>query len=50
MDATRAPTGEKAVATGAPKRVNGVMNASDAPGLGCKPLREALGAPVATFK
>ena len=42
--------GTKDIATGAPKRVNGVMNASDAPGLGCKPLREALGAPVATFK
>jgi L-alanine-DL-glutamate epimerase-like enolase superfamily enzyme len=42
--------GTRDIATGAPKRVNGVMNASDAPGLGCKPIREALGAPVATFR
>ena len=42
--------GTRDIANGAPKRVNGVMSASDAPGLGCKPIREALGAPVATFR
>ena len=42
--------GTRDIATGAPKRVNGVMNASDAPGLGCKPIRETLGAPVATYR
>jgi len=42
--------GTRDIATGAPKRVDGMMHASDAPGLGCKPIREALGAPVATFR
>ena len=42
--------GTREIATGAPKRVNGMMRASDAPGLGCKPIREALGPPVATFR
>jgi L-alanine-DL-glutamate epimerase-like enolase superfamily enzyme len=41
--------GTRDIATGAPKRVNGVMNASATPGLGCRPIREALGAPVATY-
>jgi cis-L-3-hydroxyproline dehydratase len=38
--------GTKDIATGAPKRVDGMMKASDAPGLGCKPIWEALGKPV----
>ena len=42
--------GTRDIATGAPKRVNGVMNAPRTPGLGCRPIREALGAPVATFQ
>ena len=42
--------GTRDIATGAPKRVNGMMHASDAPGLGCKPIHEALGPPVATFR
>ena len=42
--------GTREIATGAPKRVNGVMNASDAPGLGCEPIRDSLGAPVATYR
>ncbi len=42
--------GTRDIATGAPKRIDGKMSATDAPGLGCKPIREALGAPVATFR
>ena len=42
--------GTRDIATGAPKRVNGVMNAPTTPGIGCKPIREALGSPVATFR
>ena len=42
--------GTRDIATGAPKRSNGVMNAGTAPGIGCKPIREALGAAVATFR
>jgi cis-L-3-hydroxyproline dehydratase len=38
--------GTKDIATGAPKRVNGTMKASDAPGLGIEPIMEALGDPV----
>ena len=38
--------GTKEIATGAPRRVDGMMAASDEPGLGCKPIFEALGAPV----
>jgi L-alanine-DL-glutamate epimerase-like enolase superfamily enzyme len=34
------------LAEGAPKRQNGTMRASDAPGLGCRPIRAALGKPV----
>ena len=41
--------GTRDIATGAPKRVNGVMNAAATPGIGCIPIREALGRPVATF-
>lgn len=41
--------GTRDIATGAPRRINGVMNAGTTPGLGCKPIREALGMPVATF-
>ncbi len=38
--------GTKDIATGAPKRVKGMMRASDAPGLGIAPILSALGAPV----
>jgi L-alanine-DL-glutamate epimerase-like enolase superfamily enzyme len=38
--------GTKDIATGAPRRVNGRMRASDAPGLGVEPIMAALGAPV----
>jgi cis-L-3-hydroxyproline dehydratase len=38
--------GTKDIATGAPKRVNGRMRASSAPGLGVEPIMAALGAPV----
>ena len=38
--------GTKDIADGAPKRVNGMMSASDEPGLGCRPIFTALGAPV----
>ncbi|QIB34297.1 cis-3-hydroxy-L-proline dehydratase [Ancylobacter pratisalsi] len=34
------------IASGAPRRVNGFMTASDAPGLGLTPIFEALGDPV----
>ena len=34
------------IADGAPRRVNGMMRASDAPGLGITPLLEVLGDPV----
>ena len=42
--------GTRDIATGAPRRVDGTMSASDAPGLGCTPIHEALGAPVATYR
>jgi L-alanine-DL-glutamate epimerase-like enolase superfamily enzyme len=42
--------GTRDIATGAPRRIDGTMSASDAPGLGCRPIREALGAPVATYR
>lgn len=38
--------GTKDIATGAPRRVNGTMRASDMPGLGIEPIMAALGAPV----
>lgn len=38
--------GTKDIAEGAPKRVDGKMKASDAPGLGIKPIMDALGEPV----
>ncbi len=38
--------GTKAIALGAPQRVDGTMAAGDRPGLGCTPLLEALGAPA----
>lgn len=38
--------GTKDIATGAPRRVQGRMRASDAPGLGIAPIPEALGRPV----
>ena len=38
--------GTRDIAEGAPKRVNGTMRASDAPGLGITPIMAALGAPV----
>ncbi len=38
--------GTRDIASGAPKRVNGRMTASDAPGLGIEPLFDALGDPV----
>jgi L-alanine-DL-glutamate epimerase-like enolase superfamily enzyme len=38
--------GTKDIASGAPKRVNGTMRASSAPGLGIEPIMDALGNPV----
>jgi L-alanine-DL-glutamate epimerase-like enolase superfamily enzyme len=38
----------RAIAEGAPKRVNGRMSASTAPGLGVMPIEAALGKPVLT--
>jgi L-alanine-DL-glutamate epimerase-like enolase superfamily enzyme len=38
--------GTKDIASGAPKRVNGTMRASSAPGLGIEPIMDALGDPV----
>lgn len=38
--------GTKDIATGAPKRVDGKMKASSQPGLGVRPIMEALGEPV----
>ncbi|WP_196259801.1 cis-3-hydroxy-L-proline dehydratase [Pelagibacterium limicola] len=38
--------GTKDIASGAPRRVDGKMKASDAPGLGVVPIMEALGDPV----
>jgi L-alanine-DL-glutamate epimerase-like enolase superfamily enzyme len=38
------------IADGAPKRVNGTMQASDAPGLGISPRLDVLGAPVLEVK
>ena len=38
--------GTKDIAEGAPRRVAGRMAASEAPGLGCRPIATALGAPV----
>lgn len=37
------------IAEGAPKRIDGFMSASDAPGLGIEPIREVLGAPVFVY-
>ena len=37
------------IASGAPRRVNGFMTASDEPGLGITPLFDVLGSPVATI-
>jgi L-alanine-DL-glutamate epimerase-like enolase superfamily enzyme len=41
--------GTKDIAEGAPKRVRGMMAAPDVPGLGCRPIAAALGAPVHTI-
>lgn len=38
--------GTKDIASGAPRRVNGFMTASDAPGLGVTPLFDVLGSPL----
>jgi cis-L-3-hydroxyproline dehydratase len=38
------------IATGAPRRVDGFMTASDAPGLGLTPRLDVLGAPLAVFR
>ncbi len=38
--------GTKEIAAGAPKRVNGLMRAAEAPGLGVEPVMAALGKPV----
>ena len=38
------------IATGAPKRLNGTMTASDAPGLGIEPKFDVLGEPVLVIK
>jgi cis-L-3-hydroxyproline dehydratase len=38
--------GTKDIAEGAPHRMNGMMSASEAPGLGCTPIFKELGAPV----
>ncbi len=38
--------GTREIAAGAPRRVDGFMTASDAPGLGVVPLIETFGAPV----
>ena len=38
--------GSKEIAAGAPKRVNGLMRAAGAPGLGVEPVMAALGKPV----
>ncbi|HET8728898.1 MAG TPA: mandelate racemase, partial [Alphaproteobacteria bacterium] len=38
--------GTRDIARGAPKRVDGFMTASDAPGLGIEPIFETLGDPV----
>jgi cis-L-3-hydroxyproline dehydratase len=34
------------IATGAPRRIEGTMSASDRPGLGCEPIAAVLGEPV----
>lgn len=41
--------GTVTIAEGAPKRVNGRMTAADRPGLGIKPVFDALGEPVARY-
>jgi L-alanine-DL-glutamate epimerase-like enolase superfamily enzyme len=41
--------GTRKIAEGAPQRIDGMMTASDAPGLGCTPIMVALGAPVFTI-
>ncbi len=41
--------GTKDIASGAPKRENGRMTASDRPGLGIEPIFDALGEPVAHY-
>ena len=38
--------GTKKIAEGAPQRIDGMMSASDSPGLGCKPIFAELGSPV----
>jgi L-alanine-DL-glutamate epimerase-like enolase superfamily enzyme len=38
--------GTRDIALGAPKRKDGKMAASDQPGLGCRPIWDALGKPV----
>jgi L-alanine-DL-glutamate epimerase-like enolase superfamily enzyme len=38
----------RSIATGAPRRIDGVMAASTAPGLGAEPIFETLGPPVLT--
>ena len=38
--------GTRDIASGAPRRVDGFMTASDAPGLGVVPLVESFGAPA----
>jgi cis-L-3-hydroxyproline dehydratase len=42
--------GTKDIATGAPKRLNGTMRASDQPGLGCEPIMATMGDPVLTIR
>jgi len=38
--------GTRDIATGAPRRIDGTLATFDTPGLGCEPIREALGEPV----
>lgn len=38
--------GTKKIAEGAPQRIDGMMSASDSPGLGCKPIFAELGSPL----
>lgn len=40
---------DRATATGAPQRQEGVMRASDAPGLGVEPLAEVVARPIARY-
>jgi L-alanine-DL-glutamate epimerase-like enolase superfamily enzyme len=39
----------KDIATGAPKRKDGMMRCADAPGLGIEPIKAVLGKPVLTI-